>query len=166
MSHEKVLEALVSLGLTQWEAKVYIILAKRGPIRASEAAKALKISKQRLYPIVKSLQRKGIVDSTLEHPARFSAVPFEKMLDLFVKAKIEQTERIQQNMDVLLSDWQSIAIAKSDSPPAKFTVIEGRPYVYSKIQQMMQDTESHYHCSPGSKLSSRRSIRTLRRRLQ
>jgi sugar-specific transcriptional regulator TrmB len=143
VSQEKILKTLESLGLTQWDAKVYIILAKRGPIKASDAAKALKLSKQRLYPIVKSLQSKGIVNSTLERPARFSAVPFEKVLDLFVKAKIEQAQRIQQKRDELLSDWQSIAIAESDSPPAKFTVIEGRSYIYSKIQQMIQDTESH-----------------------
>jgi sugar-specific transcriptional regulator TrmB len=118
-------------------------LAKRGPIKAADAAKALKISKQRVYPIIKSLQSKGIVNSTLERPARFSAVPFEKVLDLFVKAKFEQAQRIQQNKDALLSDWQSIAVAEGGSSPAKFTVIEGRSYVYSKIQQMIQETKRH-----------------------
>ena len=131
MSQEKVLKTLVSLGLTPLDAKVYILLAKKGPIKARDAAKALKISKQRLYPIIKNLQSKGIVNSTLEHPARFSAVPFEKMLDSFQKAKIEQARRIQQNKEELLSDWQSIAIAESESAPAKFTVIEGKNYIYS-----------------------------------
>lgn len=140
MSQEKVLKTLVSLGLTQLDAKVYILLAKRGPIKARDAAKALKISKQRLYPIIKNLQSKGIVNSTLERPAQFSAVQFEKVLDLFLKAKMEQARRIQQNKDELLADWQAIAIAESESAPAKFTVIEGKSYVYSKIQQMIQDT--------------------------
>jgi sugar-specific transcriptional regulator TrmB len=141
LSQEKVLKTLVNLGLTQWDAKVYIFLAKRGPIKATDAAKALKISKQRIYPIIKSLQSKGIVNSTLERPARFSAAPFEKVLDSFLKAKIEQVQRIRQNKDELLSDWQSITIAESDRLAAKFTVIEGRSYVYSKIQQMIQDTK-------------------------
>ncbi len=140
VSQEKVLNTLVSLGLTRLDAKVYILLAKGGPIKARDATKALKISKQRLYPVIKNLQSKGIVNSTLERPARFSAVEFEKVLDTFLKAKMEQAQRIRQNMDELLSDWQSIAIAESDSSPAKFTVIEGRSYVYSKIQHMIQDT--------------------------
>jgi sugar-specific transcriptional regulator TrmB len=140
VSQEKVLKTLGSLGLTLLDAKVYILLAKRGPIKARDAAKALKISKQRLYPIIKNLQSKGIVNSSLERPARFSAVEFEKVLDLFLKAKMEQAQHIRQNMDELLSDWKSIAIAKSDSAPDKFTVIEGRSYVYSKILQMIQDT--------------------------
>jgi sugar-specific transcriptional regulator TrmB len=141
MSQEKVLKTLVSLGLTLWEAKVYIFLSKRGSTRVKDASKALKISKQRLYPILKSLKSKGIVNSTLERPARFSAVPFEKVLDSFLKAKIDQAQRIQKNKSELLEDWQSIALAKSESSPGKFTVIEGRLYIYSKIQQMMQNTK-------------------------
>jgi sugar-specific transcriptional regulator TrmB len=143
VSQEKILKTLVSLGFTQWDAKVYVLLAKRGPIKARDAAKVLKISKQRLYPIIRSLQSKGIVNSSLERPARFSAVPFEKVLDLFVKAKMAEAQRVQQNKDAILSDWQSIAVAEGDSSPSKFTVIEGRHYIYSKIQQMVQETKSH-----------------------
>ena len=143
MSQEKVIKTLESLGLTQMDAKVYVLIAKKGPIKARDAAKALKISKQRLYPILKNLQSKGIVNSTLERPARFTALPFEKVLDLFVKVKLEQAQRIQQNRDALLSDWQSIAVAEGGSSPAKFTVIKGRRYVYSKIQQMIQETKSN-----------------------
>jgi sugar-specific transcriptional regulator TrmB len=141
MSQEKVLKTLVSLGLTQWEAKVYIFLSKRGSTRAKDATRVLKLSKQRLYPILKSLKSKGIVNSTIERPARFEAVPFEKLLDSFLKAKIDQAQRIQKNKSELLEDWQSIALGKSESLPSKFTVIEGRRYIYSKIQLMIQETK-------------------------
>jgi len=143
VSQEKILKTLVSLGFTQWDAKVYVLLAKRGPIKARDAAKVLKMSKQRLYPIIRSLQSKGIVNSSLERPARFSAVPFARVLDLFVKVKMAEAQRVQQNKDAILSDWQSIAVAEGDSSPSKFTVIEGRHYIYSKIQQMIQETKSH-----------------------
>jgi sugar-specific transcriptional regulator TrmB len=143
MGQEKILKTLLSLGLKQLDAEVYIFLAKRGPIKAKDAAKALKISKQRVYPIIKNLQGKGIVNATLEHPARFSAIPLEKMLDLFVKAKMEEAQRIQQNKDEILSDWHSIAIEETDETPARFTVIEGRNYIYSKMRQMIQETKNH-----------------------
>ena len=92
MSQEKVIKTLESLGLAQLDAKVYVLLAKKGPIKAIDAAKALKISKQRLYPILKNLKSKGIVNSTLERPARFTALQFEKVLDLLVKVKLEQDQ--------------------------------------------------------------------------
>jgi sugar-specific transcriptional regulator TrmB len=141
LSQEKVLKTLESIGLTQFDARVYVFLAKRGPQKAKDIAKSLKMPKQTLYLIVKNLQRRGIITSTLEHPARFSVVPFEKILDLFIKSKIEEAQRMQQDKDEILSDWQSIAIAESDEVSARFTILEGRSIIYSKIQQMIQETE-------------------------
>jgi sugar-specific transcriptional regulator TrmB len=141
VSREKVFKALEELGLTKLEVRIYVFLAKKGPKKAKEVALALRASKQQLYPSLKSLQSKGLVNATLEHPARFSAVPFVKALDLFSKAKMEEARSIQQNKDNLLSDWRSIVIKEADDKSAKFTVIEGRKYVYSKIQQMIQETK-------------------------
>jgi sugar-specific transcriptional regulator TrmB len=141
LSQEKALKTLESLGIAQLDARVYVFLAKRGPRKATDVAKSLKMPKQTLYVAIKNLQKKGLVTSTLEHPARFSVVPFEKVLDLFIKSKIEEAQRVQQNKDEILADWQTIAIAEPDEVSAKFTIIEGRSTIYSKIQQMMQETE-------------------------
>ena len=144
VSQEKVLKTLEDIGLTKIEAKVYVFLAKKGTQKAQDAAKQLKIAKQQLYPSLKALQSRSIVIATLEHPARFSAAPFEKALDLLAKAKMEEAKIIQQNKNSLLSDWQSIVIKEADDRSAKFTVIEGRKYVYSKIQQMIQETKRQF----------------------
>jgi len=139
LSQETVLNTLVSFGLTEIEAQIYIFLAKKGPQKGRDIHKALKITKQQLYPSLRNLQNKGIVSSTIEHPARFSALPFEKVLDLFIKAKVEETQRLQQSKDEILSKWQTFDIAEADTP--RFMVIEGRKYIFSKIQQMIQETK-------------------------
>jgi hypothetical protein len=69
-------------------------------------------------------------------------VPLDKVLDLLAKAKIEEAHRVQQNKAELLSDWQSVSIVEKRGLPDKFTVIEGRNYIYSKIHQMVQETKS------------------------
>jgi sugar-specific transcriptional regulator TrmB len=143
VNQEKGLKTLASLGLTELEAKAYLLLVKNGPTKASGVTKALEVSKQRVYPVIKNLQRKGIVNATLERPALFSALPLEKVLDLFANVKMEEAQRVKQNKDMLLSDWQSIALAETDNSPGKFTVIQGRSYVYSKIQQLIGETKSH-----------------------
>jgi sugar-specific transcriptional regulator TrmB len=132
---------LANLGFDPLDAKVYVYLAKKGMQKASEIRKATKLTKQQLYPSLKRLQSKGIVSSTIEHPARFSAMPFEKVLDLFIKAKIEETKRLRQSKAEILSNWQNLKI--EDGKSEKFTVIEGRSYIYSKIQQMIQETRDH-----------------------
>jgi sugar-specific transcriptional regulator TrmB len=144
VSQEKILEILGNLGLKKTEAKTYFYLAKRGPKKANEITKALKISKQRLYPILNNLQNKAIVNATLNRPAKFYAIPFEKVLDLFAKAKFEEAKIIQQNKGKLLSDWESITLPKDQDVSAKFAMIKGRNYVYSKIQQMIEETTTQF----------------------
>ena len=143
MSQEKVLRTLESLGLSQSDAQVYVFLGKRGSQKAIDIAKALRMPKQQLYVVLKNLQSKAIVNATLERPARFSAVPFEKVLDLFVRARMEEAKRIQHGKNGFLSDWQSIAIGETADRAAKFTVLEGRNYIYSKLRQMIEETKNH-----------------------
>ena len=142
MSQEKVFKTLESLGLSKPDAQVYIFLGKKGPQKGKDIAKALKMPKQRLYLVLKNLQSKGIVNATLEHPAKFSALPFEKALDLFVKAKMEEAHRIDGDKNEILSDWQSIAISETGDQSPKFTVLEGRNYIYPRLKQMIEDTKS------------------------
>jgi sugar-specific transcriptional regulator TrmB len=143
LSQEKALKTLESLGFTQLDAKVYVFLAKKGPQKAVDIAKCLKIPKQSIYFIIKNLQSEGTVTSTVERPARFSAVPFEKVLDFFVNTKMEEAKQIQRNKDAILSDWKSISLAESDEVTAKFAVLEGRNAIFSKFREMTQQTKKH-----------------------
>jgi sugar-specific transcriptional regulator TrmB len=138
MSQEQVLKTLVNLGFDPVDAKVYVFLAKRGTQKASTICNSLKLTKQQLYPCLKKLQSKGIANSTIEHPARFSAISFERMLDLFIKARMEEAQSIRQNKQEILDNWQSLKIGETEGT-SKFTVIEGRKYIYSRIQQMIQE---------------------------
>ena len=131
----------MDFGLTQIDAAVYVFLAKKGLQKGLDIRKALKITKEQLYSSLRSMKSKGIISSTIEHPARFSALPFEKVLDLFIKAQLEETRRLQNSKEEILSNWQSLKIAEKDVS-AKFTVVEGRSYIYSRIQQMIQETKN------------------------
>jgi sugar-specific transcriptional regulator TrmB len=84
----------------------------------------------------------------LEHPAKFSALPFETALDLLAKAKmkkaLEEAQRIQEIKGDLLANWQSLAIDDYKETSARFMVIEGRNNIYSRIQQMLMETKSQF----------------------
>ncbi len=142
MSQEKVLKALEGLGLAELEAQVYVFLGKRGSQKATDIARAFKIRKQRVYMALKKLEGKGLVNATLEYPSRFSALPFEKALDLFVKAKMEEARRIEGHKDELFSDWQSISIAPGTDHASKFSVIEGRNAIYARLRQMIEEART------------------------
>jgi sugar-specific transcriptional regulator TrmB len=142
LSQEQVFKTLVGLGLTRWDSQVYIYLAKRGPQKGLELSKGLNVQKQQLYRSLKNLQRKGIVNATLGHPARFNAVSFGKVVDIFIKAKMAEAQHIQEQKAEILANWQSISIGEIVDSTAKFNVIEGRGPIYAKILQMMNEAKN------------------------
>ncbi|HLN46029.1 MAG TPA: helix-turn-helix domain-containing protein [Candidatus Sulfotelmatobacter sp.] len=139
MSQEQVVKTLLGFKLTRVDCKVYIYLAKRGPQKGYELSEKLGIQKQQLYRSLKNLQSKGIVNATLEHPAIFSAVSFDKVVDIFIKTKVAEAQRIQENKSEILSNWQTISIDETPDESAKFNIIEGRGPIYAKILQMMSE---------------------------
>jgi sugar-specific transcriptional regulator TrmB len=103
-----VLKALVSLGLSKTETKVYIYLATKGSQKARTIADTLNMSKQQLYRILKSLQNKELLNVTHDRPSHFSVVPFDRAISLLMKAHLEEALRLEQNKDEILSQWHSI----------------------------------------------------------
>jgi sugar-specific transcriptional regulator TrmB len=102
------LKTLKTLGFTETDAQVYVLLTTEGPQQARNIAEALKIYKQKLYRGLKKLQQKGLVNASQEHPAQFSAVSFDKILDLLIKTNLKEAQRIEQEKQEILNQWHSI----------------------------------------------------------
>jgi sugar-specific transcriptional regulator TrmB len=103
---EKVLE---DFGLTKSEVDIYVFLAKHGVLKSREVAKQIRKDNAQVLRVLKSLQGKGLVESTLEAPKRFSAVPLEKVLDAFVKAKRDEATLIERVAALLEEHRQNYA---------------------------------------------------------
>jgi sugar-specific transcriptional regulator TrmB len=108
LSLKRILETLTSFGLKQSDAKVYVFLAKKGPHTEADLSDALNMPKNQTYQCLRNLEDKGIVTATRDRPALFSALPFEKVLDLLVKAKLEEARRTEQNTYEALCNWKSM----------------------------------------------------------
>jgi sugar-specific transcriptional regulator TrmB len=106
LSLERIIKTLEGFGLKRADAEVYIYLAKRGPQKREDIANALKTSKKQLYLALITLQNKGLVTGSPEHPALFLALAFEEALELIVKVNIEQARVIKETKEELLSSWR------------------------------------------------------------
>jgi sugar-specific transcriptional regulator TrmB len=96
------------LGLTQSDYQVYIFLTKHGPQKGKNLCSELKIRKQQLYRSLRNLQGKGLASATCEHPAEFSVISFERVIDMYIKVKTEEAKALQETRENLLSAWRSI----------------------------------------------------------
>ena len=142
MSEESIRKVLKTFGLTEKEVDVYVFLAKHGVLKGGEIYKQTKTQKALIYRILKSLQTKGLVESTLEFPARFTAVPFEQIIDSNIKLKQEEAAQIAAQKRELLNYWQSIKKAGPEPQLDKFMVIEGTQKIYHKLSQMIKATRN------------------------
>lgn len=109
------LKALQSLGLSQTEARIYVFLEKSGSHEDVDIAQALKVNTKRLVISLKNLQDKKIVQASVQQAVEFSAVPFEKAIDLLIEVKKEKAKSLQERKMELLASWQSLIKKNSEN---------------------------------------------------
>lgn len=100
-------KTLVSLGFGQLDAEIYAFLALNGSQKASAIAKAIRIYKRQVYRGLEKLKKRKIVLGTENPRAHFVAIPFDKLLDLLVKANLQEAGQLELNKDILLAFWNS-----------------------------------------------------------
>jgi len=115
LSLKKLLETLESFGFKQPDAKIYVLLAKKGPLNAKELELALKIPKWQVYKSLRSLRAKGIAIPASPRPAIFSAISFEKIIDLAAKAKTKEAQQELASAEQAVLHWESMLKEDSDS---------------------------------------------------
>jgi sugar-specific transcriptional regulator TrmB len=104
LSLEKALKALMNLGLTQMDSQVYVYLAKKGPHGEKDLVYALNTTDQQICRSLRNLQEKGFITSKTERQTVFTALPLEKVLENMLKAKTEETRRMEQDKESFLSN--------------------------------------------------------------
>jgi sugar-specific transcriptional regulator TrmB len=142
LGEEIIRKALRNFGLTEKETDVYVFLSKHGVLKGGEVSKETKTDKALVYRALKSLQARGFVECTLEFPARFTAVPFENVIDLNIRVKQDEAAQIKERKMDLLNYWKKIEKPGPQLQLEKFTIIEGNPKVYHKLSQMMRETRN------------------------
>jgi CBS domain-containing protein/sugar-specific transcriptional regulator TrmB len=94
--------------------------------------------KAQVYRILEVLRSRGLVEATLEFPARFVPISFEHFLEITIRTKKEETHQLESRKSELLTRWRSIMLDKPSPPQAKFTVIKGRENIYSRILELIE----------------------------
>ncbi len=97
-----------SLGLSEYEARVYIALQNNGPLHVQNLAKFASLPRTAVYPPLNSLLLKGYVSQSVFGKRKYySALPAEDLRDIFIEKRNLIEESIAE-----LSESRKI---KSDS---------------------------------------------------
>jgi sugar-specific transcriptional regulator TrmB len=90
------LKTLLNLGFRQCDAEVYLFLLIDGINTASNIAEAIGTYKRKVYRALKKLKDLKVVTESKELPAHFSALPFDKLLDLLKTANLQEAKRLNR----------------------------------------------------------------------
>jgi sugar-specific transcriptional regulator TrmB len=110
VSLERVVKALIHLGLSQRDAEIYIHLAAKGPQKARNITVALGLGKGNIYRRLGHLRSLGLVYSSVDRAAEFSAVGFEKAIDLYQKRRKNEANFLEKQKIQILSKWKSLSV--------------------------------------------------------
>jgi sugar-specific transcriptional regulator TrmB len=134
-------------GLTANQIKVYIFLGKYGSKTAPEVCRALKLPRTETYHLLTTLQNKGIVSATFQHPIKFSALPLTNAIKSMVNTEKERIKKLEKQEEELTKLWDTIPnyhnepdLEKED----KFQMLQGENQIYGKINDMIINTKKEF----------------------
>ena len=137
-------ETLKKFGVSEKEAEIYLFLGKKGAVKLGTITEYLKMNRGQVYRSLKRLQKKGLIEIVLESPARFAAIPLEKVIDSFIRSKKEEVTQIEETKKDLLYDWNAISQTELEASIEKFSVIKGEKKIFQKISQMIKDANNQF----------------------
>lgn len=112
---------LKHLGLTEYEAKAYIVLIKFGVLTAEKVCELAQIPLPRVYDTITSLQKKGFVIVSRTRPKKFRAVETRKALESFIEIqKKDFDDRIKNlkteagSISAILSAIQKVSLGEEE----------------------------------------------------
>lgn len=148
LSLDKLKDQLSGFGLTANQCKIYIFLGKYGSKTAPEVCKALRLPRTETYHLLTTLQNKGIVSATFQHPIRFSALPLNKAVWVLVNAEKERVRSLETQEKDIVELWNMIpdfhASEPTETEEDKFQMLQGSNQIHSKIKEMINNAKEEF----------------------
>jgi len=138
---EKDVVGLRRLGLTEYEARIYLALVRMGPKKASEVSFFGQVPRTKAYGAIRELERKGLLRIIPGNPELYApSSPSEVLMPLMAKLNRE-TKHSEDVIQALAVTYESGKFLKREAPKevTEFWQMDGRQNVFNKITQVFND---------------------------
>jgi len=139
---------LISIGLSEREARLYYILLSKGENRAREITNLSGIPQPHVYSLLKSMHGKGLVEILQGEVKKYGAVPIDLAIDKLIGEKERalaslknKSREIAQKVKV---DEKEIDIEEESKP------ISGKKKIVDKSIEMIQAAKREVLCTTSS----------------
>lgn len=137
--------ALTRFRLSKNEVKVYLYLARYGAQKAQKIAESLGFHRTEAYKILRTLENEGVIYRVLERPMKFTAVPFEKVLDTEIEERRQRIHQLEKKKGELLSLWMSLPKAdESETEKETLQILEGKKQIGARVSELLKQSEKRF----------------------
>ncbi len=135
MDDEAAVEGLTKLGLTTYEARVFLALQKLGTASASEVSEVADVPRSQVYGAAERLEERGLVETRQSTPTVYRPVALEqartRLLDRLAETGAETFEYLDAVRDSRAETEQSEAI----------WLVKGSEAVTSRVVELVEIAE-------------------------
>lgn len=132
---DEALAALKRLGLTAYEAQVYVALEKLQAATASEIADVSDVPRSQVYQTAAALEDRGFVEEQQANPRRYRVVPVSEIRKQFEEQFRRDTRRA---FEYINSIHGSLAETERESP-AEIWTVQGQEKVAKRTRQLLDE---------------------------
>ena len=125
----------ISLGLSPYEARAYLVLLERGESKASLVATASRIPRGRIYEVLESLHAKGLVSVVPAKPLRYRTVALKEFTERRREELRATEDDLERNVSRLIA---SVAPRSTPGPTGEFLLFRRRQVVVRKFREMLE----------------------------
>lgn len=163
---------LVALGLSRYEARVYLTLVTRESYTAAEVARAAQVPRQRVYDVLDALVRRHLAIPRPGRVAGYSAVSPELALTRLTALRRESLERLEQASAALATALTPVWTAgRAHTDPLDYIEVLRDPKAIAERFAGIQEQAAHELLSfckppfvaPAANTEGIRTVRRLRR---
>ena len=145
------LQPLLNIGLSKYEAKVYLTLIGEGVSTAKNISNITGIPYGKVYEIINSLSYKGFAILLPSKPMKYRAVSPKQAV---TKAKNDVSKRFKNIEDTFIKELEPLFVKDklSNQPKSIFSIIGGRSNVINKTDELIKKAkeEINIQCSSNS----------------
>ncbi len=123
-------------GLSEYEAKVYASLVKKGACKARKLSMICGVPRPKIYGVLKKLIERGLVIEMPEEPRKFVPTSPANAFEAYLRSYEEKARALYVVVSSLESDYEKM---KEAARPHKeeIWIIQRRPEILKKVSEML-----------------------------
>lgn len=138
MDKDKAIGALKHLGLTSYEAQVFIALQKLGVGSASEIDRIADVPRSQVYGAAETLEELGLAEVQQSNPIRYRPVALEEARERLQKRYEQQEHQAFDYLEEVTSKHHD-----ADEHQEDVWTLHGRDTVSGRTRQLIDDAEEY-----------------------